>query len=139
MGEAELIRDLQRVPLFSRVSDKELRRIAKNFRPRSFAAGEEIAVEGKDGVGFFLIESGTARVSRGGEEIRTLGEGDFFGEIALIDSGPRSATVVAETEITAHGMTAWAFRPLVESNIDLAWPLIETLVERLRDVESRQD
>jgi|SRR3712207_3213751 len=137
MGESDLTRHLQRVPLFSRVDERELRRIAKSFRPRTFAAGDEIAVEGQEGVGFFVIESGTARVSVGGEEVRTLGEGDYFGEVALIDSGPRSATVVAETDVACQGMTAWAFRPLVESNAALAWPLIETLVARLREAEQR--
>jgi CRP-like cAMP-binding protein len=135
MGESDLHRSLQRVPLFSRVDEKELRRVAKNFRRQTFAAGDEIAVEGREGVGFFVIESGTARVSRGGEDVRTLADGDYFGEIALIDGGPRSATVVAETDITCYGMTAWAFRPLVESNADLAWPMIENLVARLRDAE----
>jgi CRP-like cAMP-binding protein len=137
MGESELHRHLQRVPLFSRVDDKELRRIVKSFRPATFSAGEEIAVEGQDGVGFFVIESGTAQVSIGGEEVRMLGPGDYFGEIALIDSGPRSATVVADTDLTCQGMTAWAFRPLVESSPALAWPLIENLVARLREAEQR--
>jgi CRP-like cAMP-binding protein len=137
MGEAELHSHLQRVPLFARVDDKELRRIAKSFRPARFAAGDEIAVEGQDGVGFFVIESGTARVSVGGDEVRMLGPGDYFGEIALIDSGPRSATVVADTDLECQGMTAWAFRPLVESNPALAWPLVENLVARLRDAEQR--
>jgi CRP-like cAMP-binding protein len=137
MGESNLTSRLRSVPLFSRVDEKELRRIAKSFRSRSFAAGDEIAVEGRDGVGFFVIESGVARVSVGGKDVRTLGEGDHFGEIALIDSGPRSATVTAETDVACQGITAWAFRPLVESNAALAWPLLETLVARLREAERR--
>jgi CRP/FNR family cyclic AMP-dependent transcriptional regulator len=137
MGETDLTRQLQAVPLFSGVPEKELRRVAKSFRPRTFAAGQTIVVEGNEGVGFFIIDSGTATVSVGGEEVRKLGEGDHFGEIALIDSGPRSATVVADTDVRCHGMTAWSFRPLVESNAAIAWPLLESLVRRLRDAEQR--
>ena len=137
MEDSDLAGRLARVPLFSRMSERELKRIARNLRPRTFPAGEEIAVEGEEGVGFFLIDSGTARVSLGGEEIRMLGPDDYFGEIALIDSGPRSATVVADTELQCHAMTAWAFRPLVEQNAEIAWPLLETLAARLRDAEAR--
>ncbi len=138
MEDSDLPRRLARVPLFSRLSERQLKRIARDLRPRTFPAGEEIAVEGQDGVGFFLIDSGTARVSLGGEEIRMLGPDDYFGEIALIDRGPRSATVVADTELQCHGLSAWAFRPLVEQHAEIAWPVLETLVARLREAEQRQ-
>jgi CRP-like cAMP-binding protein len=136
MEDSDLPRRLAQVPLFARVSDKERQRIARNFRARTFPAGAEIAVEGEEGVGFFLIDSGTARVLRGGEEVRMLGPDDYFGEIALIDGGPRSATVVADTELSCQGMTAWTFRPLVEQSAELAWPLLETLAARLREAEA---
>jgi CRP-like cAMP-binding protein len=137
MGDSDLTRQLQTVPLFSGVPEKELRRLAKSFRRLTFPAGQTIVIEGNEGVGFFIIESGTARVTVGGEDVRTLGEGDHFGEVALIDSGPRSATVVAETDLACHGMTAWVFRPLVEANAAIAWPLLEAMVARLRDAEQR--
>ena len=91
------------MPLFSGLGEKERERLAGSFTERTFPAGHEIAVQGKEGVGFFVIESGEVSVSRGGEEIRKLGPGDYFGEMALIDQGPRSATVVAETECAAAG------------------------------------
>jgi CRP-like cAMP-binding protein len=137
MADAEFVQRLRRVPILAGLSDKELDRVAASFSERTFPAGHEIAVEGRGGVGFFMIESGEASVRRGSEEIRRLGPGDHFGEMALIDQGPRSADVVAITELQCHGITAWTFRQLVESNGAIAWPLLETLVARLREAESR--
>jgi len=137
MGEAELAQRLAQVPIFSGLPDKELGRIAASFTERTFPAGHEVAVEGRDGVGFFVIEEGEASVRVHGEEVRTLGPGDYFGEMALIDEGPRSADVVALSDLRCQGLTAWTFRPLVESNASIAWPMLETLVSRLREAEAR--
>ncbi len=137
MGDEDLVRALRGVRLFSGLENKELQRLARNLKERTFKAGDEVAVEGRDGVGFFLIESGEATVSQAEEEIRRLGPGDYFGEMALIDNGPRSATVTAETALRCQGMTAWAFRPFVEAHGEIAWPLLETLVARLREAEAR--
>lgn len=126
---------LGRVPLFSGVRPKDLRKLGERMEERRFGEGETIASEGKSGLGFFVIEDGSATVSREGEVIRELGPGDYFGEIALIDSGPRSATVVATTELRCRGMTSWEFKPFVEKHPDVAWSLLETLVERLRGAE----
>jgi CRP-like cAMP-binding protein len=83
-----------------------------------------------------VIEEGNATVSRNGRIVRNLGPGDFFGEIALIDEGPRSATVVASTDLRCRGMTAWEFKPFVQEHPDVSWALMETLVERLRAAEA---
>ena len=128
---------IQKVPLFGGLSRKELERVAENLAPRTFAAGETVASEGESGVGFFVIESGSATVSQGGETIRTLGPGDYFGEVALIDKGPRSATVVADSDLRCHGMTAWEFRPLVQTHPEIAWPMLEALAAKLREAEAR--
>jgi CRP/FNR family cyclic AMP-dependent transcriptional regulator len=134
---AEVTETLGRVPLFKKVPKKELQRLARALKERIFPQGHTITTEGEGGVGFFVIEEGTATITRGGETVRTLGPGDYFGEIALIDQGPRSATIVADTELRCHGMTAWEFRPLVQTHPEIAWPLLETLVARLRDAERR--
>jgi CRP/FNR family cyclic AMP-dependent transcriptional regulator len=136
MGEQELADALGRVPLFEAVPKKDLQRLARSFSGRTFAPGREIVVEGSRGIGFFVIESGEAAVTRQGEEIRQLGPGDWFGEMALIDQGPRSATVVARSELRCHAMTPWSFRPVVEAHGEIAWPLLETLVARLRETET---
>ena len=128
---------LGRVPLFARVKPKDLKRLGKRMSERSFAEGDTITVEGESGLGFFVIEDGNATVSRDGNIVRNLGPGDYFGEVALIDSGPRSATVVASTDLRCRGMTAWEFKPFVEEHPDVAWSLLQQLVARLREAESR--
>ena len=134
----EVLDAIRRVPLFTSLPERQLKRVVNVMVERLFPAGETITTEGGGGVGFFVIEAGTATVSQGGETIRTLGTGDYFGEIALIDDGPRSATIVADTELRCRGMTAWQFRPLVQENAEIAWPLLEAVTARLREAEARQ-
>jgi CRP/FNR family cyclic AMP-dependent transcriptional regulator len=128
---------LQRVPLFEHFEKGDLERLARSFKERTFDAGSTVAGEGKTGAGFFVIESGEATVSVHGEERRTLGPGDYFGEIALIDDGARSATVTAVSDLHCYGLTSWEFRPLVESNASIAWKLLETMAQRLRAAQQR--
>jgi CRP/FNR family transcriptional regulator len=129
---------LKRVPLFQGLDDKQLQTLSKNFTDRTFSAGQAITSEGGGGVGFFVIEDGEAVVTVGGEERRTLGPGEYFGEIALIDEGPRSSSIQAKTDVKTYGLTPWQFRPLVEENASIAWPLLVQLAKRLREVESAQ-
>ncbi|HZU19934.1 MAG TPA: cyclic nucleotide-binding domain-containing protein [Gaiellaceae bacterium] len=128
---------LQRVPLFEKLPEKELRRLSGEFTERRFSEGQELTSEGMGGAGFFVLESGTARVSVEGEERRTLGPGDYFGEIALIDGGLRTATITATSDGAAHGLTKWQFKPLVESTAEIAWPLLEAMARRVRELEQR--
>ena len=129
---------LRRVPLFTDLDDKELAQLARSFKERIFPAGRVVAEEGKGGVGFFVIESGAAKVTVRGEERRTLGPGDYFGEIALIDEGVRTATITAEADLRCFGLTSWEFRPLVETNSSIAWKLLQTMARRLRQAEQRE-
>ena len=133
----ELVESLKRVPIFAGVRDKELGRLVKAMRDSRFNEGEVITTEGRSGVGFFLIEDGNATVSLRGEIVRTLGPGDHFGEIALIDEGPRSATVTASTDLRCRGLAAWEFKSFVQEHPEVAWPLLETLASRLRDAVER--
>jgi CRP-like cAMP-binding protein len=128
---------LRNVPLFQGLSQKELKTLADNFTQRTFREGTELTAEGQGGVGFFVIESGDAIVSVDGQERRRLGAGDYFGEIALIDGGLRTATITAASDGTSYGLTPWQFRPLVESNATIAWPLLEAMAKRTRDIESQ--
>ena len=135
MADAE--ETLHQVPLFAGVGRKELKKLGKQMSERTFPEGQAITQEGQSGIGFFVIEHGSATVSIGGEVIRTLGPGDWFGEIALIDEGKRTATIVAGTDLRCRGMSAWEFRPFVQSHPEVAWPLLQTLAARLREAEAR--
>jgi len=128
---------LQRIPLFAGLEPKELQRLGESFKERTFQAGDTVASEGESGAGFFVIESGEASVAVGSEEVRRLGPGDYFGDIALIDMGARTASIKAETNLDCYGLTFWDFRPLVESDARIAWPLLQAMAKRLREAEAQ--
>ena len=128
---------VQGVPLFADLDRRELQGLVSSMKERNFNAGQTIAAEGQTGIGFFVIAEGNAKVSQGGEERGSLGPGDYFGEIALIDDGMRTASVTADSELKVYGLTSWEFRPLVESNASIAWKLLQTMAKRLREAEGR--
>jgi len=123
---------LRKVPLFAGLDEKELQEIAASMRERRFSAGDTVTQEGAGGVGFFVVEDGRADVSVGGEVKGSVGPGDYFGEIALINESPRTATLTAATDMLCYGMTPWDFRPLVESNSTIAWKLLTAMAEKMR-------
>src|SRR3954469_2019185 len=130
---------LEQVPLFQGLPHGDLERVARSFKQRRFSAGDTVASEGSGGVGFFVIGEGTAAVDVHGEQRGTLGPGDYFGEIALIDDqARRTATIRAETDLTCYGLTSWDFRPLVETNAEIAWKLLQVMAKRLRESEQQQ-
>ena len=92
-------------------------------------------MEGSGGAAFFLIDSGEATVSIRGVEQGMLQRGDYFGEIALIDEGPRAATVTASSELVCFGLTFWEFRPLVQENGSIGWKLLQSMAKKLRDAQ----
>jgi CRP/FNR family cyclic AMP-dependent transcriptional regulator len=130
MSELEDV--INRVPLFSGLSKRDRKGLAASFKERTFPAGTVITEEGQSGVGFFVIDSGTATVAAGDKPTRTLKAGDHFGEIALIDPGPRTATVTAVTDLHCYGMTVWDFRPFVKTHPDVGWALLQTLAQMVR-------
>ena len=124
---------LRSVPLFAKASDKELRRIADVARAEHFRAGEDIVTEGHSSGPFYLLTEGDAQVLVGGEAKNTLGPGQFFGEMALIDRQPRSATIRAISDVTALAITSWDFLTLLERNWDLAHGVMMELSKRVRE------
>ena len=120
------------VPLFSDLATADRDAIARLFTHRVFAAGETVVKEGSEAAAFYLIDSGTATVTVRGEFRRTLGPGDYFGEVALLDQGVRSATITADSELVCRGITLWDFRPLVQNNAAVAWTLLQTLARMVR-------
>ena len=128
---------IQRVPLFADLERRELQDLAASFKERTFSPGDVIAQEGEAGVGFFVIAEGEATVSVHGDEVHRLGPGDYFGEVALIDAGARTATVTATSPLRCYGLTAWDFRPFVESNASIAWKLLQAMAKLLREAQQR--
>lgn len=128
---------LAQVPLFSMLPKKELNRLAREAHDRTFAAGTVLTDEQETGVTFGVIVEGRAAVSVRGRPVRTLGPGDYFGEMALIDRSYRSATITAETELRCLMFVAWVFRPFAMEHPESSWALLEMMVQRVRDAESR--
>jgi CRP/FNR family cyclic AMP-dependent transcriptional regulator len=123
---------LRKVELFESLSDRNLKKLSDSFKQATFSTGDVIATEGQRGVGFFVISEGQVDYTIHGDNVGSGGRGDYFGEVALIDDGPRTATVTATTDVTAYGLTSWEFRPLVEENASIAWELLQTMARRLR-------
>ncbi len=132
MKKSEVLDRFSRVPLFSGCSKRELADIAGAAKEIEQPAGTVLATEGDPGVGFFLIVEGEAKVTIGGRSRGRMGPGDFFGEISLIDGGPRTATVTAEAPVRMLGLTAWVFRRLIVENPAIAPKLLQAMAARLR-------
>jgi CRP/FNR family transcriptional regulator, cyclic AMP receptor protein len=129
---ANPVEDLKRVPLFSGLSQRQLKHLAKDFREREIDAGTRVMAEGeKGGISFFVIVDGTATVSADGNQIGQLGPGDHFGELALISERVRSATVVADEPLRFLDMGFWDFRRFAQDNPDVTWKLLQHVVELL--------
>jgi CRP-like cAMP-binding protein len=118
--------------MFSGCSKKELSTIAKVVRRLEHPKGTVIATEGEPGAGLFVIDEGEADVTIGGRKVNHLGEGDFFGEMALLDGGPRTATVVATTDISLFALSEWVYRGLLTEHPSIAFRTLEAVAARLR-------
>jgi CRP-like cAMP-binding protein len=127
---------LEEVPLFEGLPKRQLRRVAKLARIRRFAPGSTLVRAGDPGRSFFVLLDGTAKVVRGGGRSRRLGIGDYFGEMALLDGAPRSASVVADGEVLALTVDRSGFTKLLGAEPALAQTLLRTLAARLRAAET---
>jgi CRP/FNR family cyclic AMP-dependent transcriptional regulator len=128
---------LSGVELFAGLTKKEAAFLLQFMRDYNYPAGKVMVQEGDKGGRFFLIVSGSAAVSRKGRRLRRLGPGDSFGDIALIDGGPRSATVTAETPMSTLTLASWNFKAALLENPTITYKLLLVLCKRLRDAESR--
>ncbi len=127
------------VPLFAKLPPKSLDRIDRIMVEREFPDGAEIVREGEPGAGFFIIEDGTVEVLRGDgpTHVASLSRGAYFGDMALLDGRPRSATVRATGTVRCLAMTRWDFLAEVRSDPDIAVELLEELSLRIRELERR--
>ena len=129
---------LRKVRFFEELTDDDLERVAKVGQRRSFAAGEALVERDSDRGGLFVILSGTAEVEVGGAT-HTLGPGDFFGEMALLEHTRRSASVTAAQPVDALVIETIYFEPFLIQNPSVAVAILHGVVQRLREVQDRID
>lgn len=128
--------DLRSVDLFAGMAERDLDRIAQQMREVRHSAGSEITVLGREGVGFMVILDGQAQVSTLDGRTRTLGPGDHFGEMALLDQGGRSATITAATDMVLAAIAEWNFKPFLLEHPEVAYRLLQQLSRRVREAEA---
>jgi CRP-like cAMP-binding protein len=123
---------LRKIPLFDACNEKQLEFIATRVDEVDVASGKTLTQEGKSGGEFFIILNGDAEVSRGGRAVDTLHAGDHFGEIALLDNGPRTATVVAKTPLRCLVLSPGQFQDVLYQDPSVAVTMLHSVVRRLR-------
>ncbi len=127
---------LASVPFFSGLDEKRRRSLASDGKELSYKAGQTIVGEGAKGVGFYLVLDGKVEVRKGQRQLASLGKGEFFGEMAVIDEQPRSADVIAVEPTRCWALSSWTFNGLLKSNPDIALAMLKELVKRLRAAQS---
>ncbi|MFP5343015.1 MAG: Crp/Fnr family transcriptional regulator [Candidatus Limnocylindria bacterium] len=125
---------LAATPLFAAVDPDGLERIAARTVDVDFPSGHVIARQGEIGTGFFLVVSGQVRVVRGGETVATLGPGEFFGELSILDGKPRTAQVVAAEPTVCLALASWDFEAIVAEQPAVALAVLRGLATRLRSL-----
>ncbi len=130
-------RVLSAVPLFAGLHQRDVRRVASVAEETWFNAGHVVVQEGEPGSSFYVILDGEARVTKGasGRTVARLKAGDYFGELALLDGGPRSATVIAETSLDAVGIQRSAFRKMLTQEPEVGLRIMAGVAARLREYE----
>jgi len=128
---------LQKVPLFQGLKKRQLELLAKRFVEREYATGQEIVTQGQGGEGFFIIISGKAEALRQRSDgtrvvVNTFGPTDFFGELALLDDGLRTATVTAAEQTRCLVLTRWDFLGELQQDVDMSIAILQELAKRFR-------
>lgn len=124
---------LAEVPLFSTASRKDLQKISRASDEVSVKAGRVLVDEGRAGHEFFLILDGTASVRRNNRKVAELGRGQYFGELSLLDRGPRTATVVAESDMKVLVLGQREFLGVLDDVPGLAYKILRIMAHRLRE------
>jgi len=136
-GTTGYLQHLADVPLFSSCSNRELQKIARAADEITVDEGREIVTQGATGHEAFIIIDGTARVVRNDQEIATMGPGDYFGELALLDGGPRTASVVATSSMTLLVLGQREFAGLIDEVPGLAHKILTSLAQVVRALDDK--
>jgi CRP/FNR family cyclic AMP-dependent transcriptional regulator len=133
---------LAHVDLFAGLEKKDLQQLAGACRERTYSAGSILMKQGDTGVGLYVITNGTVHITKETDpdkpelDLGTVGQGNVLGEMSLLDDLPRSANVIAVSDVTALLLPAWEFRTTLRNHPDIALRLLSTLSRRLRKAES---
>ena len=126
---------LRALPLFEGLSERQLRMIAAQGQELEFGPGDTIVAEGTKAIDFYVLLQGAAKVTVGGRTRRRLGPGDYFGEVSVLDGGPRTATVTAEEPVVVFRLERKAFVSVLRRNPEIAIKILAVVARRLREVE----
>jgi CRP/FNR family transcriptional regulator, cyclic AMP receptor protein len=129
---------LRRVPLFAGLDRKELELLAKLAKEQSYEAGATIVQAGASGHGLYIIKQGNVSVVRDGQKVASFGPGQFFGEVAVLDGGPRTADVKADTDTVCLTLISWEIKPLLMDNAAISYKMLLEMVKRLRSQAPRE-
>jgi len=132
MASKDTIAELKKVPLFSSLDRKELEMLGHLLKERRYQAGATMVEAGSAGHGLYVIIEGRALVRKEGRTVAQLGPGDFFGEIAVLDDGPRTADITAEEDTVCLMLAAWEVRPILQENASLTFKMLMEMVRRQR-------
>lgn len=124
---------LRGVKLFAGLGPRQLGEVADLMEEISYPAQRYVVRQGQVGTGFYIITSGRARVERGDRTLNTLGPGDFFGELSVLDQSPRMAHVMTEEPTTMLALASWDFTKLLERNPKLTLGILKEVARRLRE------
>ncbi len=129
---------LQRLPLFDGLDEPALQKIAAAAEERSFTTGDVLVREGSLGMAVFFVVDGHCEVRHDatGKVLATLGPGEIFGEMALLDPGPRTASVVALDDVVVYTLSNWHFKPIVEEHPTVALHMLKTMASRFRRLQA---
>lgn len=131
----EILDAVRAIPLFSMCNNKELREIARLGTRVSVPTGRVITTEGRSGRELLVILDGRATCRLRGKRLAHFGPGEFFGEMSLLDKGPRSATVTAESDMDLLVLDGHEFRSLIDASPGVAWKMLASMAGRLRNAD----
>lgn len=129
------MRMLEQVPIFANITNRERESLAKVAAERTFAPGAQIVQEGEKGMGFYMITGGAAEVRRKDRVLKSLGPGDFFGEMALFQDAPRNAGVFATQPTQCLVFSRWEFWAFAMDKPTILRAMVEELAHRLGETD----
>lgn len=130
---------LRQVPLFSSLDKKELAMIAKLVKEQTYQPGTTIVKAGAGGHGLYIIKEGAVSIIQDGKTVASMGPGQFFGEVSVLDGGPRTADVRAEAPTTCLALISWEVKPLLMENASITYKMLQEMVKRLRNTAPKHE